>query len=228
MLRSLRISFYTALCFSTSTLIDVASPLSPPVTLVVSDLIPLASWQKRFQIIEGKDRGKIVPIIFHHDPVDEQRWKLVLGNYGSVLMRSDSSGALMMERLDLFKSRSYILYEPALPILPGKRTPALATKRQGNFKMYDVETGRLKRAGHVTHAVKQISASQFNTPAGLIDGHYIDIEHGMDMPLASLHFTLRLGCGLDEGPVYGSGRYTLRKLGLFSDTKTAAAALEKH
>jgi hypothetical protein len=47
----------------------------------------------------------------------------------------------------------------------------------------------------------------------------------MDMQFAQLHMSLGLGCRLDEGPVYGSGRYTLRKLGIFSETKTAAAGL---
>jgi hypothetical protein len=37
--------------------------------------------------------------------------------------------------------------------------------------------------------------------------------------------TLGLGCRLDDGPVFGSGNYTLTKLGLFTETKTAAAAL---
>jgi len=50
----------------------------------------------------------------------------------------------------------------------------------------------------------------------------------MDMEYQSqLHLTLGLDCGLDEGPVYGSGHYTLTKLGLFTETKTATAGLAK-
>jgi hypothetical protein len=44
---------------------------------------------------------------------------------------------------------------------------------------------------------------------------------------SQLHITLGLGCRLDEGPVYGSGQYTVTKLGLFTETKKAAAALVK-
>ena len=40
-----------------------------------------------------------------------------------------------------------------------------------------------------------------------------------------LSLAVGLGCGVDEGPIYGAGRYTLTKLGLFSETKTAAAGL---
>lgn len=224
--RFVRIALCLVVCVSTLALVGLAWPLSRSGEIISGELIPLASWQKRFQITEGKDRGKMVPIIFHHDPLNGQRWKLIFGGYGSILMRSDASGTLMMERMDLFKSRSYIVYEPALPILPGDKTPAAAMMHQASFKMYDAESGRLKRSGRATHLVKEILPSQFATPAGLIDGFYIDIEHGMVMPFARLHFTLRLGCRLDDGPVYGSAQYTLKKLGVFSETKTAAAALD--
>jgi hypothetical protein len=94
--------------------------------------------------------------------------------------------------------------------------------------MYDSQTGRLKRAGNATHLVKQISHSRFDTPAGIIDGYNIAVDHRMDMPLAKLQITLGLGCRPDEGPVYGSGEYTLTKLGLFTETKTVAAALVRN
>ena len=96
--------------------------------------------------------------------------------------------------------------------------------------MYSVETGKLKRAGRVTHLVKRISRSQFSTPAGLIDGYHVEIEHKMDMEYHSqLLLTVGLGCRLDEGLVYGSAHYKLRKLGgLLTETKTSAAALSRH
>jgi hypothetical protein len=74
------------------------------------------------------------------------------------------TGALMMERLDLVKSRSYIVYEPALPVLPGDVHSVGSIRLQTGYKMYSRETGKLKRGGRVTHFVKQISRSQFDTP----------------------------------------------------------------
>jgi len=47
----------------------------------------------------------------------------------------------------------------------------------------------------------------------------------MDIQSAHLHMSLGLGCGLDDGPVYGAGRYTLTQLGIFTETKTAAPGL---
>jgi hypothetical protein len=95
--------------------------------------------------------------------------------------------------------------------------------------MYSAETGRLKRAGRVTHVVKRISRSQFSTPAGLIDGYQVEIEHKMEMELQSqLLLAVSLGCRQDEGLVYGSTRYRLSKLGgLLTETKTSSAALSR-
>src|SRR5258706_102987 len=193
-----------------------------------SQLLPLAAWQKEFQIIEGKDRGRVVPFVLQHDPADEKQWKLILGDYARIALRSGPDGALMMERLDLITSKNDIVYEPALPVLPAVPHSGAAMLRQTGYKMYSLETGKLKRAGRVTHLVKRISPSQFNTPAGVLDGYYVEIEHGMEMEYYSrLQISLGLGCRLDEGPVYGAGRYKVTKLGVFTETKTAAAALAK-
>lgn len=198
---------------------------SGPFEVTVRELIPFANWQKQFKITDGKDRGKLVPLILRNGAGPQEGWQLNFGDYAGVWLRNDTMGALMLERLELFKSRSFIVYEPALPILARDIRSGIAIARHASFKMYDRDTGKLKRTGRATHLVKRVSRSQFETPAGLIDGYYIEIEHRMDMQFAQLYMSLGLGCRLDEGPVYGSGRYTLRKLGIFSETKTAAAAL---
>ena len=196
-----------------------------PQDVSLKQLIPLSTWNKQFKITEGKDRGKVVPLTLHRDRGKEGRWNLVFGDYAGIVLRNDAGGGFTMERLDLFKSHSYVVYEPALPILITDIISGGAIRRQANFKMFDVETGKLKRAGRVTHWVKQVSPSRFDTPAGLIDGYFIEIDHRMDMPYAQLQMKLGLGCRLDDGPVFGSGNYTLTKLGLFTETKTATAAL---
>jgi hypothetical protein len=189
---------------------------------------PLASWRKQFKITEGKDRGRTVPLISQPSLVDDKRWQLVFGDYASIFLVKNPSGALIIERLDLFQSRNYIVYEPPLPVLPSDVNSVDSTGIQTGYKMYSRETGKLKRSGRVTHLVKRISRSRFDTPAGLIDGYYIDLDHRMEMEYKSqLLLSLGLGFRLEEGPVYGSGRYTVKKLGLFTETKTAAAALAK-
>ena len=204
---------------------STARPL-PPQEVTVKELIPLAGWQKQFKITEGKDRGKVVPLTSQPDITNQRKSKLVFGNYAAIVLVRDPSGALMMERLDLLNSRSYIVYEPALPVLPSDIKSSGLIRRETGYKMYSLETGKLKRAGRVTHLVKRVSHSRFDTPAGLIDGYYIEIDHRMEMEYYSqLHIALGLGCRLDEGPVYGSGQYTVTKLGLFSETKAAAAGL---
>jgi hypothetical protein len=220
------IVFVVALLVATATLAGITPQRSLPQHVTATELIPFTSSQKEFKIIDGKDQGRLVPVTFQADPTDEKRWTFSFGDYGRISLRS-SSGALIMDRLDLFKSKSYVTYEPALSVLPAKIDSADAVVRQTGYKMYSVETGKLKRAGRVTHLVKRISRSQFSTPAGLIDGYHVEIEHKMDMEYHSqLLLTVGLGCRLDEGLVYGSAHYKLRKLGgLLTETKTSAAAL---
>jgi hypothetical protein len=214
-----------SLALSAATIATVAWSLPIQRQVTLTELMPLTTWQKQFKIIEGKDRGKVVSLIMHNVPAREDRRKLIFGDYASILMIRDSQGGLAMERLDLFKSRSHIVYEPALPILPRDITSGQTTQHRASFKMYDTETGRLKRTGSTTHWLKRVAHSRFDTPAGIIDGYNIDIDHQMDMQYAKLHITLGLGCRLDDGPVYGSGQYTLTKLGLFTERKRVAAGI---
>jgi hypothetical protein len=200
----------------------------PQSSITVKELIPLARSQKEFKIIDGKDRGKMVPLTIQADPKDEKRWQLTFGEYGRIFLLSGPGGALMMERMDLFRGKSYIVYDPALPILlPGEGNGAASTQRETAYKMYRTDTGVMKRTGRVTHVVKRVSRSQFDTPAGRLEGYHIELEHKMDMEYYSqLLLTVGLGCRLDEGLVYGSAHYKLKKLGgILTDTKTVAAGL---
>ena len=221
-------TFGIVLSLATATLAGITPQLSSTKNVTATELIPLTSSHKEFKIIDGKDQGRLVPMIFQADPKDDKSWKLSFGDYGRISLRS-SAGELFMDRLDLFKSKSYVVYEPALPVLPADIESAGAAVREAGYKMYSAETGRLKRAGRVTHVVKRISRSQFSTPAGLIDGYQVEIEHKMEMEFQSqLLLAVSLGCRQDEGLVYGSTRYRLSKLGgLLTETKTSSAALSK-
>jgi hypothetical protein len=195
--------------------------------ITAGELIPLASSQREFKIIDGKDQGRLVPLTVHADPASDNRWQLSFGDYGRLSLRS-SSGALILDRLELFKSKSYVIYEPALPVLPAEMD-SVGLPRQTEYKMYSVETGKLKRTGRVTHLIKRISPAQFSTPAGVIAGYQVEPEHKMDMEYQSqLLLSLNLGCRLDEGLVYGSAHYYLKKLGgLLTESKSSAAALSR-
>jgi len=226
MLRLPRIVLDLVICFLlTLASATVAWSFPMPHEASVRELIPLASWQKQFKITEGKDRGRVVSLISQPDLSNEKRWKLIFGDYAAIHVVRGSDGALMMERLDLVKNDSYILYEPALPIMPANINASVMRSETG-YKMYNLETGKLKRGGRVTHLLKPPSFSQFDTPAGLFEGYYVEIDHLMDMEYRSqLHLTMGLGYRLNEGPVYASGHYTVTKLGVFTATKAAGAAL---
>ena len=205
----------------------VAWSLPMPDEATVRELIPFASWQKQFKITEGKDRGRVVSLISRPDLSNEKRWKLIFGDYAAIhVVRGSDGGGLVMERLDLIKNNSFIVYEPALPILPADINSSDLMRSETGYKMYNLETGKLKRGGRVTHLLKPPSHSQFDTPAGLLDGYYVEIDHLMDMEYRSqLHLTMRLGYRVNEGLVNAAGHYTVTKLGIFTATKAAGAAL---
>lgn len=198
-------------------------PLQEPS---IKELVPLANWHKQFKITEGKDLGNLVPLTSRADLSNEKRWKLTFGDYAGIYLVENVAGGVTLERLDLLKSRNSIIYEPALPIIPSDINSANVVLRETGYKMFNLDTGKLKRSGRVTHLLKPASASQFDTPAGLLDGYYIPIDHLMEMEYHSqLHLSLGLGYVLNEGPIYGSARYSVTKLGVFTSTKTARAAL---
>ena len=126
------IVFVVALSVATATLAGIA-PQPLPQHITASELIPLASSQKEFKIINGKDQGRLVPLTFQADPSDKNRWSLSFGDYGRISLRS-SAGALIMDRLDLFKSKSYVIYEPALRVLPADVDSAGAVVPQTGTK----------------------------------------------------------------------------------------------
>jgi len=193
-----------------------------------TQLMPLATWQKEFQIIEGKDRGRVVPFVLQRAGADEKIWTLTFGDYARATLRRATDGGMIMERLDLLAGKNYIVYDPPLPLFPSEPAGGGSSLHQTTYKMYSAETGKLKRAGRATHEIKRVIPSKFTTPAGIMDGYYVEIEHGMEMEYNSrLQMTLGLGCRLDEGPIYGSSHYKLNKLGIFTETKTAVAALAK-
>ena len=204
----------------------IAWPVPPLHNSSTTQLVPLANWQRQFKIIEGKDLGNVVPLISQADLSNAKRWKLIFGDYAGIYLVQGAAGEVAIERLDLFKSRNFIIYEPALPIVPSDINSANVVRRETGYKMFNLDTGKLRRTGRVTHLLKPASASQFETPAGRLDGYYIPIDHLMEMEYHSqLHLSLGLGYRLDEGPIYGSARYSVTKLGVFTATKSAGAAL---
>ena len=204
----------------------IATAVPPSHDGTVRQLMPVTNWQKEFKITEGKDLGQVVPLISQPDPTNHRRWKLIFGNYAAIYLAQEAGGAVMIERLDLFKSRNSVVYEPVLPIVPSELTSTNLVRRETGYKMFNIDSGKLKRSGRVTHVLQPASISQFDTPAGRLEGYYIRIDHLMEMEYHSnLHLTLDLGYRANEGPIYGSARYSVTKLGVFTANKTAAAAL---
>ena len=205
---------------------DQVWPLVTVNDSVLRSLIPLVSFRRDFKITAGKDQGRVVPLMSRPDLVDNKKLKITFGDYAAVHLTQNPSGVLLLERLDLIKNRSYVVYEPALPVLPADLAAIGRFQRETRYRMFSNDTGKIKRSGRVSHSVRRVSPSRFNTPAGAVDGFFIEMDHLMEMELMSeLRINLGLGCREGEGPVFGSGQFTLTRLGLFSDMKRIAAGI---
>src|SRR5262245_72039 len=124
-------------CVATSAFIGSAWSVRQLPAITARALIPLAGSQKQFKSTDGKDRVRIVPLISQPDLADDQRWQLVFWDYASILFVKNLQGDPMIERLDLFKSRTYIIYEPALPLLPNAVNLVGSAELQTGYRMYN-------------------------------------------------------------------------------------------
>ena len=220
--RALRVFFLNALLLSLPGV--PAWPYAAPNPSAPTRLIPFDRFQRDFEITAGKDKGRVVPLTSR--PNAGNKSLLTFGDYATAHLQRDPSGVLVLERLDLIKSHSYIVYDPVLPILPANLEVASGFNRETNYRMYNSDTGRLKREGRVSHYVQRIARSQFDTPAGPVDGFLIEMDHRMKMEyMSELLISLGLGCREGEGPVFGTGRYRITKLGVFTETKNAEAGV---
>jgi hypothetical protein len=205
---------------------DQVWPLAPVNDSLLRNLIPLASFRRDFKITEGKDQGRVVPLMSRPDIVDNKKLKITFGDYAAVYLTQNPMGVLLLERLDLIKNRSYVIYDPALPVLPSELSSIGGFQRETRYRMFSSDTGRIKRSGRVTHSVRRVSSSRFDTPAGAVDGFFIEMDHLMEMELMSeLRINLGLGCREGEGPVFATGQFTLTRLGVFSNMKRVAAGI---
>lgn len=209
-------------------IVVLASPerVWPLLSVDNSRLLPFSSFQRDFKITAGKDQGRVVALTSRPDRSDGTKSTFTFGDYITVHLARNRRGMLLLERLDLIKSRSHVIYDPALPVLPMDLQAVEPFPRETQYHMYSNETGRLKRSGRVIHSVQRIVPSRFDTPAGPIDGLFIEIDHRMEMEyLSELRIKLGLGCREGEGPVFGTGQYKITRLGIFAETKYGAAGV---
>ena len=99
------------------------------------------------------------------------------GNYAGIFLVQETSGEVIIERFDLFESRNSIIYQPALPIVPSDINSANLFRRETGYQMFNLDTGKLKRTGRVTHLLKPASASQFDTPTGRLGMVQDEVRH---------------------------------------------------
>ena len=197
-------------------------------TLPTEQLLPLAERRHTFRIIEGDGAGEQVQQTLR--PAQEQegepgQWVLELGDLNRLYLRRNEAGDVEAVRLDLPQENRAVVYDPPVVMIPARVEAELAGATTSRARVYDLESGELTHTGQVTHEIKQVSRSRFDTAVGTQQGYLIVIDHEVDLDLGNATLGLETGYVPGEGMVYRHMRYTIEKLGFFGDTTRRTAVL---
>ena len=67
----------------------------------------------------------------------DKKSKITFGDYATAHLAQNALGVLLLERLDLIKNRSYVIYDPALPVLPATLEAIGSFQRETRYRMLE-------------------------------------------------------------------------------------------
>lgn len=196
-------------------------------TIRAEHLLPLAPQSRTFKMIDGERVDELVTLSLRRAVAQEHgEWVLDFADFDKVYLSTDDRGSLTIVRIDLLEDSYAVVYDPPVRLLPSEIRPHVRIEERSVARVYDLNTGRLKHTGQVTHRVRYASRSRFTTPVGQFDGYLIPVEQEIDLGNASVIIDLAGGYVPDLGMVYRRMDYTREGFfGLFGETKRRAAVL---
>lgn len=205
----------------------VAQHGAKAAALRAEHLFPLASWTRRFEMIDGERVGEQLPLVLRRpDPDEPGEWVLEFDDLDTIYLQTNVRGDIEMVRFDLPAEAFSVVYDPPVRLLPAEIRPHIRIEEESTAYVYDLETGDLEHTGEVTHKVKFASRSRFTSDVGEWEGYLIPIEHEIDLPRAYVRIDLAGGYVPELGVVYRRMDYTREAfLGLFGNTERRAAIL---
>jgi hypothetical protein len=190
------------------------------------DLLPLEPRTRLFQIIDGDRIGEKLPLSLRRTgPQEPGQWVLEFSDLNMLYLRVRAEGDVEIVRLDLPAEGHAVVYSPPVRMLPAHIRPHIHIEEQSVARVYDLETGKLKHTGQVTHKVRFASRSRLVTEVGAWDGYLIPVEHEIDLGAANVQLHLVAGYVPGLGIVYRRMDYTRLVLGIFGQTERRTAVL---
>ena len=206
---------------------DTELPIVP-----AEQLLPLEPQQRTFQIVAGDNRGDLMPMILREarqaqpgEPGEPGEWVLEMDDLNVLVLEKDEEGNVLIVRMDLPRDGYMIVYQPPVRLIPSRITPDLRVEERSQASVHDPQTGQLQHTGDVTHTIKRVTRTRFDTPEGTQQGYMVITEHAIALGLANVEMEMEAGYLPGDGLVYRHIRYTITRLGIFGDTTRRTAIL---
>jgi hypothetical protein len=203
-----------------------AAPEEELPMVPAEQILPLVEQRRIFEIVEGDERGKRLPMVLRPAAPDERgTWVMEMDDLTTLFLTRDEAGNVLVVRMDLPREGYAIVYTPPVRLIPSRIHPELRVEETSQAQVLDLATGSLEHEGEATHTIKSVTRTRFDTPGGEQEGYMVVIEHSIDLRGAHLTMELESGYLPGEGMVYRRVRYTIVRLGLFGSTTRRTAVV---
>jgi hypothetical protein len=190
------------------------------------ELLPLEPQQRTFEIVAGANRGDRVPMILREARQGEPgAWVMEMDDLNILFLEEDDEGNVLILRMDLPREDFIIVYNPPVRLIPSRLTPDLRVEEYSQASVLDPQTGELQHTGEVTHTIKRVTRTSFDTPQGVQQGYMVITEHEIELGPANVELEMEAGYLPGDGMVYRHIRYTITRLGIFGTTTRRTAIL---
>ena len=199
---------------------------APPVERLTADqLVELKARKGSFKIVQGKEKGKCVPMTLKAPATDGDVWQLTFDGICRLFLRQTPAGALRVHRMEMLKDKKRFLFHPPFELIPEFFTPGRQIQTTGTATIENMETGEGSNSGSYCHEIQALSRTTLDTPAGPVKGYLLEYEFRVDLEYSDIELNLETGWSENRRLVYWRTQTTIEKLGLFSETKLRALAL---
>jgi hypothetical protein len=189
-------------------------------------LLPLEPQQRTFEIVAGDNRGHRMPMILREARRGEPgEWVMEMDDLNILFLEEDDEGNVLILRMDLPREKFVIVYDPPVRLIPSRVTPDLHVEEYARASVLDPQTGKLQHTGEVTHTIKRVTRTRFDTPKGVQKGYMVITEHVIKLGPADVELDMEAGYLPGDGMVYRHIRYTITRLGIFGTTTRRTAIL---
>ena len=210
------LSFAPAQGTAKTTDMDSAAKLE---TFSADHIMSLVPKTGEFLIRSGKGSGKKVSMSMKRSKESPDLWMLTFKNFYRLFIYGTSRGTVQITRIEILDRQKAISFNPSIEFVPSRIAATTRMERSGWTKVSNLASGKNINEGTFTHSLKGVSRTDFETPAGMVDGYLILHESWLDLKYAKLRIHLEAGFSKEKQLIYWRTKSVLKKF-LFFGSKT--------